>query len=80
MIMTATLQEIHLDPLILDRAIARAEPLDILDAGHVTATLLPQPGGNQAAARQRMRERFDRPDWNFSVGPPMTRAERNTRG
>ena len=40
--MTATLDEIHRDPAILDRAIAQREPLDIVAAGEVTATLVPK--------------------------------------
>ena len=40
--MTTTLEEIHRDPAILDRAISRREPLDILAGGEVTATLLPK--------------------------------------
>ncbi|HYR57109.1 MAG TPA: hypothetical protein VEO95_00710 [Chthoniobacteraceae bacterium] len=40
--MTTTLAEIHRDPEILDRAIAQRERLEILDAGEVTATLLPK--------------------------------------
>ena len=78
--MTATLEEIHHDPAILDRAIARAEPLDILEAGQVTAKLLPQAAGGIVEARQKMRERFAQSDWSFSVGVPMTREERNARG
>lgn len=40
--MTATLEEIHRDPGILDRAIARREPLEILNGGEVTATFVPK--------------------------------------
>jgi len=40
--MTATLDEIHRDPAILDRAIARREPLDIVTAGVVAATMVPR--------------------------------------
>ena len=40
--MTATLEEIHRDPASLDRAIARREPLDIVAASEVTATLTPK--------------------------------------
>lgn len=40
--MTATLEDIHRDPAILDRAIARREPLEILSGGEVTATLVPR--------------------------------------
>lgn len=40
--MTATLDEIHRDPAILDRAIARGESLDIVAAGEVAATLTPK--------------------------------------
>ncbi len=45
--MTATLEEIHRDPGILDRAIAQREPLDILAAGEVTATLVPRSAGRE---------------------------------
>ncbi|MEI9897509.1 MAG: hypothetical protein WDN28_27545 [Chthoniobacter sp.] len=37
--MTTTLEDIHRDPAILDRAISRRERLDILAAGEVAATL-----------------------------------------
>ena len=39
--MTATLDDIHRDPAILDQAIARGEPLEIVSNGAVTATLVP---------------------------------------
>jgi len=39
--MTATLEQIHADPTIIDRAIGLSERLDILAAGMVKATLLP---------------------------------------
>ena len=78
--MTATLEEIHHDPAILDRAIARAELLDILEAGQVTAKLVPQAVGGVVEARRKMRERFSQSNWSFSVGVPMTREERNSRG
>ena len=39
--MTATLDDIHRDPAILDQAIARGEPLEIFNNGAVTATLIP---------------------------------------
>ena len=40
--MTATLNDIHRDPAILDQAIARGEWLEIFDNGAVTATLVPK--------------------------------------
>lgn len=40
--MTATLEEIHRDPTILDRAIEQRTPLQITDGGAVKATLLPE--------------------------------------
>ena len=39
--MTATLEQIHSDPAILDRAISRHEQLDIVSGGGVAATLTP---------------------------------------
>lgn len=39
--MTATLDDIHRDPAILDQAIALGEPLKILSHGAVAATLVP---------------------------------------
>ena len=39
--MTATLDDIHCDPAILDQAIARGESLEIVSNGAVTATLVP---------------------------------------
>ena len=41
-VMTTTLEEIHRDPGILDRAIAHRESLDIVADGEVTATLVPK--------------------------------------
>ena len=78
--MTTTLEDIHRDPAILDRAISRRERLDILAAGEVTATLLPRLAPSVEEARRTMRERFDAPDWEFSMGAEMTRDERNARG
>ena len=40
--MTATLNDIHRDPAIFDQAIARGEPLKIINNGAVTATLVPK--------------------------------------
>ena len=78
--MTTTLEEIHRDPAILDRAISRREPLDILADGEVTATLLPKLALSVAEARRVMQARFAVPDWEFTVGVPMSRAARNARG
>ena len=78
--MTTTLEEIHRDPAILDRAISRQERLDILAGGEVTATLLPKVAFAVEDARRVMRERFAAPDWEFTVGAPMSRDERNARG
>ena len=78
--MTTTLEEIHRDPAILDRAISRRERLDILAGGEVTATLLPKVVLAVDDARRVMRERFAAPDWEFSMSPPMSRDERNARG
>ena len=39
--MTATLEDIHRDPAILDRAIARHEALEIVANGTVEATMVP---------------------------------------
>ena len=78
--MTTTLEEIHRDPAILDRAISRRERLDILSGGEVTATLLPKVALAVEDARRVMRERFAAPDWEFTAGTPMSRDERNARG
>ena len=78
--MTATLEDIHRDPAILDRAISRRETLDILAGGEVTATLLPKAVVFVDEARRTMRERFAAPDWEFAVGTPMSRDERYARG
>ena len=78
--MTATLEEIHRDPAILDRAISRREPLDILTNGEVMATLLPKAVVSIADARRVMQARFAAPDWEFTAGTPMSRDERNARG
>ena len=77
--MTTTLQEIHRDPAILDRAISRRETLDILADGEVTATLLSKTIYSMSDARRVMNERFAAPDWSFSVGEPITREERDAR-
>lgn len=78
--MTATLEEIHRDPAILDRAISRREPLDILADGEIAATLLPKVALSVADARRVMQARFAAPDWEFTVDAPMSRDERNARG
>ena len=77
--MTATLEQIHRDPAILDRAILHREQLDIFAEGEMKATLLPKEVPSIEAARRIMRERFAAPDWEFSVGFPMNRDERNSR-
>jgi len=78
--MTATLEEIHRDPAILDRAISGKEQLEIVENGAVTATLLPTTTLSIQEARRSMRERFAAPDWEFAVGALMNRNERNARG
>jgi hypothetical protein len=77
--MTATLDEIHLDPRILDKAIARRESLDIIDEGRVAATLVPVSKVSVDDARRIMTERFAAPDWDFSLAQTMSRDERNAR-
>ncbi len=79
--MTTTLEDIHRDPAILDRAISRREELDIVAGGEVAATLLPRMRLSQEEARQTMEKRFSAPDWEFAQATPMmTRDERNARG
>ena len=78
--MTATLEQIHSDPEILDRAISLSESLDIVSDGVVTATVVPKMATSIAEARKIMAARFASPDWVFSVGTPMSRDERNSRG
>lgn len=78
--MNATLQEIHRDPAILDRAIFQREPLEIFDGGVVTATLVPSAAISVEDARRVMRERFAKQDWEFSAAAVMNRDERNARG
>lgn len=77
--MTTTLEEIHRDPAILDRAISRREPLDILADGELAATLLPKALPSISDARRVLSERFSAPNWSFTVGTPMSREERNAR-
>jgi hypothetical protein len=48
--MTATLDQIHADPTIIDRAISLSERLDILAAGMVKATLMPTKNASTAEA------------------------------
>jgi hypothetical protein len=78
--MTATLEQIHDDPEILDRAIKRNEPLDIMSDGVITATVVPKVPTSIEEARRVMAARFAAQDWKFSVGTPMSREERNSRG
>ena len=78
--MTATLDQIHRDPAILDRAIESREALDIVSHGRVAATLTPKAAGEIEEARRIMTERFSAPDWSFAVGAPLNRDERNSRG
>lgn len=75
--MTTTLEAIHHDPAILDRAIASHEPLHILADGKVAATLLPAAPGGVEEARRIMHERFAAPDWEFSVGQTAGGGENN---
>ena len=63
-----------------DRAISRRETLDIVAGGKVTATLLPRAALSVEDARRVMQARFAAPDWEFTVGAPMNRDERNARG
>ncbi len=79
--MTTTLEEIHRDPAILDRAISRQEELEIMAGGEVAATLLPKSRSSPDEARKTMQKRFAVPDWEFALGVPlMNRDERNARG
>lgn len=78
--MTTTLEEIHRDPAILDRAISRREQLDIVAGGEVAATLVPKGGCSVEEARQIMERRFAAPDWEYKAGARMSRDERNARG
>lgn len=38
---SVTLEEIHRDPAVLDRALEQSEPVEILDHGKVAGTLVP---------------------------------------
>lgn len=38
---SVTLEEIHRDPALLDRALGQREPLEIIDNGKVAGTLVP---------------------------------------
>lgn len=78
--MTTTLEQIHRDPAILDRAIFRHERLDIIAGGEITATLFPKMAPSTEEALQWMQKRFAAPDWEFCPGLPMNRDERNSRG
>ncbi len=78
--MTKTLEEIHRDPAIRDRAISSEEALDITLQGKVAATLFPLRRFAVVAARLLMKERFAAPDWEFSGGASLTRDKRNARG
>ena len=78
--MQTTLEDIHRDPAIIDRAISSGSPLEIVDHGVLQATLTPSTGGSIEQAQAWMRQKFAAQDWQFSVGEPMTRDERNARG
>ncbi len=78
--MTATLEQIHLNPALIDMAILRRERLDIVSGTTVKATLLPNDVQSTTEARRVMRERFASPDWNFANSAPLNRDERNSRG
>jgi hypothetical protein len=76
---TATLEQIHLNPALIDLAISRRERLDIVADNQVRATLLPNEVLSSGDARRMMRERFAAQDWEFSNDAPMNRDERNSR-
>jgi hypothetical protein len=88
---TATIDEIHEDPGILDRAIASRERLNILSDGKLAATVIPNPDvlNSDASdeethrrieeARKIMAQKFAARDWSFSMSTPLTREERNSR-
>jgi hypothetical protein len=50
---TTTLDAIHRDPAILDRAIAQREALEIFQAGRLAARLKPWSGGGGPTLRER---------------------------
>jgi hypothetical protein len=79
-VMIATLQQIHENPNILDDAIAAKENLQIIAHGEPAATLIPIVRFSRNDARKAMAEMFNNPHWQFSVGTPMNRDERNSRG
>lgn len=78
--MTATLQEIHKNPEILDRAIAAKENLEILAHGKPAATLVPIVRLSPEEARTSMMKMFANPEWKFELGALLNREERNSRG
>ena len=78
--MKTTLEDIHRDPAIIDRAIRSGSLLEILDHGVLPATLTPSAGLSIEQAQAWMRQKFAAQDWQFSAGEPMTREQRNARG
>jgi len=42
---SVTLEEIHRDPGVVDRALGQHEPIEILDRGKVAGTLVPAAAG-----------------------------------
>ena len=74
--MTATLDDIHRDPAILDQAIARGEPLEIVNNGAVAATLVPtaKPSEPEFLARAK-RIWGERP-----AGTPLSEIVSASRG
>jgi hypothetical protein len=78
---TATLQQIHKDPTILDRAIAAKVNLEITSRGQLIATMVPVfEFSQEEEARHAMKKMFANPTWQFEIGTPMNRDERNLRG
>jgi antitoxin (DNA-binding transcriptional repressor) of toxin-antitoxin stability system len=74
--MTATLDDIHRDPGILDQAIARGERLEILTNGEVAATLVPIP----KAAEPDFLARAKRIWGDLPPGTPLSEIVAASRG
>lgn len=48
-----TLEEIHRDPAVLDRALEQREPVEILDGGKIAGTVAPAAAGGVARRSRR---------------------------
>jgi hypothetical protein len=76
--------EVEVDEAVLDKAEQKAQALDT-SVSNVVATYLETWAADAAQqdrlqqARQELKARFARRDWQFAVGTPDNREQRNAR-